>query len=140
MGHKGLAPSGQSNRDTAADERRDPDDGAAEVAFYSDLSASTGSTRDARHAGTVLARIATPVSSTATTANVIGSAGVTPCSNPRSRRVMASDSTIPVPMPTSASDNPLPSTILITSGRRAPIATRIPISRVRRLTRYDSTP
>ena len=62
---------------------------------HSDLSAMTGSTRDARQAGTALASAATAVSSTATAANVAGSAGVTPCSSPRSRRVMPKASTSP---------------------------------------------
>ena len=58
----------------------------------------------------------------------------------RISRAAAAAETRPMPEPSSASDRPLPSTIRSTWARPAPIATRMPISRVRRLTRYDSTP
>jgi hypothetical protein len=47
-------------------------------ACYSDRSASSGSIRDARQAGTPLATPATTSSVTATAANVSGSVGPTP--------------------------------------------------------------
>src|SRR5439155_662501 len=57
-----------------------------------------------------------------------------------SEKVTVPAATIPIAMPASDSLSPLANTMRSTRPRSAPIATRIPISRVRLLTRYESTP
>ena len=76
-----------------------------------------------------------------TAANVDGSAGVTPCSSPRSSRVDAErGDDAGGDAGQRQRQRRCASTIRSTCTRPAPIATRMPISRVRRLTTYDSTP
>ena len=107
---------------------------------YSDLSATRGSTRAARRAGTSAAARATSASSPATAPRVTGSLGFTPKSSPPITRVTASAPMRPSTTPANDSASVRRSTMRATSRPRAPSATRIPISRVRSATEYDSTP
>ncbi len=55
-------------------------------------------------------------------------------------RLATKATTRPMPTPMSARPSPRPSTSRTISPGPAPMAMRIPISRVRWLTRYDNTP
>jgi len=96
--------------------------------------------RVARHPGTALASTATPPSSAASTPKVAGSRGEISNSIAASTRPAAYDPARPIARPTSVSTSPWPTTRRSTSPRVAPSASRMPISCVRRLTAYDSTP
>src|SRR6266404_7071711 len=82
---------------------------------YSYRSATIGSTFIARRAGTKLAARATPVSTTAIRANVMGSVALTSKSRLDIRRVRNNDATRPIVTPASASNMPSPTTSFNTS-------------------------
>src|SRR3569833_4712469 len=107
---------------------------------YSLRVAINGSTAAARCAGHQLARSATPVSVSATLANVTTSTAETPNNMLLMNRVTANAAASPMPTPTSVSVNPLRSTSPTTRLRLAPSAMRIPSSRDRCATVYEITP
>jgi Type I phosphodiesterase / nucleotide pyrophosphatase len=108
---------------------------AAAIGGYSVRSATSGSTFEARQAGTALARSATIPSNSGTTMNVCRSRGCTPYRSVTISPVIANASTRPTAMPVMASTRPCRRTSPRISRGLAPIATRTPISRVRWLTR-----
>ena len=100
---------------------------------YSYRSAFIGSTRDARRAGAYDASKETASSSGDTISNAIGSLFADE-KNPDTARPAGKVNARPAPMPISESTNPCRSTTPKTLLWLAPIAIRIPNSRVRRLT------
>ena len=99
-----------------------------------------GSTCVARRAGMKQASTPTPTSNPQTAAKVHGSVARTPKSRLSRKRVAASEAIIPAADPITTSTRPCFTTMPSTSRRCAPSAARIPISRVRRATSYDSKP
>ena len=107
---------------------------------YSSRSATIGSTLLARHAGTTVAANATSASNAGTLRKVAMSLVLTPNNRLAITRVRATAPIKPAKMPISASCIPCRTTSPRIFSRRAPSATRIPISRVLWVTRYDITP
>ena len=98
------------------------------------FSATTGSMRAARHAGTTLARLATTSISTAAAAMETGSAGAIWNTSPRAKRPRASAAPSPKTTPMNVSTSESVSTFVVTERGCAPSARRRPISRVWRAT------
>src|SRR5215472_6640490 len=107
---------------------------------YSNLNATNGSIRAARHAGTQHATIATTSSTAAVTNSVEGSVVLTPLSHPFSVRLSMSAIAWPAANPSTASRSPFLITSDNTCQRAAPIAIRMPISCVLCATEYEITP
>src|SRR5579884_1215246 len=107
---------------------------------YSWRSATTGSTRDARRAGTQAATSANKVRMATAAESAHASPAFTPKRNDSIQRVNASDAGMPMAMPSTAEARTLRSTIHSTVARGAPRAMRMPISLVRRATEYDVAP
>src|SRR2546425_2451113 len=107
---------------------------------HSYRSATIGSTRVARHAGTQHAISATSANAAAAAASDTGSYGRTENSKLLSTHVRPSDATSPTPSPANRSDIPCPIASPRTSAREAPSAIRSPISCWRCVTMYAVTP
>src|ERR1700679_2846960 len=107
---------------------------------YSYFSATIGSTRIARRAGTQHAASVTTRTRIETPANVSGSVALTSNNRLDMNRVSASDAATPIAMPTTANLSAWAKTSRITCPRSAPSAMRIPISCVRCATLYEITP
>src|SRR5207302_10511750 len=99
-----------------------------------------GSTALARRAGRSAAADATSAIAAATKTRSRGSRSATPISQPRSRRQATSAAANPMPPPAAVSRRPSASTSRRTRAASAPSARRMPISRTRDDTEYDSMP
>lgn len=103
-------------------------------------SALAGGILDARLAGSSVAAVVTAPSRSVAPTSVTGSCGVTPYSSPWRTRPPNHDANRPVAMPAMAGQIPWRTTMPTTSLEAAPSAMRMPISLVRRLTAYATTP
>jgi hypothetical protein len=108
---------------------------------YSYLKAVIGSTRTARSTGPAVAVSATTNNTTTTLRSIIGSAGLSSgTKNMASGRVANAAMPRPIVTPTIKSDKLCRTIIPTIAILSAPSAMRNPISRIRRLTAYASTP
>ena len=113
---------------------------SANASGHSSRRATAGSTRVALHAGTAHAAIAVASSERPTSAKTGGSVGRTSKSSDPSERATMSAPTRPAASPMIVRRSPSVITSCSTRRRRAPSASRTPISRRRCSTEYEITP